>query len=183
MRKRAQRRSQEFEEKRYIYQPEKPVFEKKPFKFNKRWWVAVTLIGIFFLVLFMNTYYNLTSDVAINPEAKGFDKFYLSGPDPYYNLRLIKETYQTGAYPYYYENDPLLNYPLGRTGSRAPLFNMMALGFSRVLAPFMPETEAIGILCSLYQLFLEHFLYLLFILSEKSFLTGKLVLLQHFCLL
>jgi dolichyl-phosphooligosaccharide-protein glycotransferase len=144
MRKRAQRRSQQFEEQRYVYQPEKPVFEKKSFKFNKKWWVGLTLICVFFLVLFMNTYYNFTSDIAINPEGTGFDKFYLSGPDPYYNLRLVNLTYETGEYLYYFDYDPLLNYPLGASGRRAPLFNMMALGFSRVLVPFMGEVDAIG---------------------------------------
>ncbi len=41
-------------------------------------------------------------------------------------------------------DDPLLNYPLGRSGARPPLFNMMSLGFSRLLTPFMGEVEAIG---------------------------------------
>ena len=145
MRKRAQRReSIDIEERQYVSQPTKQVFGKKPFRIKKNWWVAITLVGIFLLVLFFNTYYNLISDVAINPEGEGFEKFYLSGPDPYYNMRLVEETYNTGKYPFYYENDPLLNYPLGRTGNRAPLLNMMALGFSRFLAPFMSEIDAIG---------------------------------------
>ncbi|MCK4902850.1 MAG: glycosyltransferase family 39 protein, partial [Thermoplasmatales archaeon] len=33
---------------------------------------------------------------------------------------------------------------LGASGGRAPLFNMMALGFSRLLTPFMNEIDAIG---------------------------------------
>lgn len=145
MRKRAQRRELTgIEEPQYISQHAKQIFEKKPFRINKNWWIAIILIGIFLLVLFFNTYYNLTSGVAINPEGEGFEKFYLSGPDPYYNMRLVEGTYKTGIYPYYYEPDPLLNYPLGVGGGRAPLLNMMALGFSRFLAPFMNEIDAIG---------------------------------------
>ncbi|MBU0497846.1 MAG: glycosyltransferase family 39 protein, partial [Candidatus Thermoplasmatota archaeon] len=117
-------------------------------RFNKRKWViAISLITIFFLVLFLNTYFNLTSGVAINPDGETLsDTYYLSGPDPYYNLRLVKETVETGIYPYYGRNhyDPLLNYPIGTSGSRAPLLNMMAIGFSTVLTPFMPESDALG---------------------------------------
>ncbi|UCF50205.1 MAG: glycosyltransferase family 39 protein [Thermoplasmatales archaeon] len=145
MRKRAQRRIRPTsEEPKYISKSSRPSIEKKQFKLKKNWWIAVALIGIFFLVLFLNTYFNLTSEVSINPEGEGFNKFYLSGPDPYYNLRLVKETYETGKYPFFYEPDPLLNYPLGAKGGRAPLFNMMALGFSRIMSPFIDEVEAIG---------------------------------------
>jgi dolichyl-diphosphooligosaccharide--protein glycosyltransferase len=117
---------------------------KKLIKFNKNWWIALSLVSIFLLVLFFNSYFNVTSEVAINPEGEGFDKFLLSGPDPYYNMRLVEVTYETGTYPFYSEPDPLLNYPLGRSGGRPPLFNMMALGFSRLLTPFMSEIDAIG---------------------------------------
>jgi dolichyl-diphosphooligosaccharide--protein glycosyltransferase len=59
-------------------------------------------------------------------------------------MRLVNQTLETGQYPYYSESDPLLNYPFGRSGDRAPLFNMMAISFSRFLAPFMPEVDAVG---------------------------------------
>jgi len=145
MRKRAQRRFRTItEEPKTVTKQTKPIFEKKKFGIKKNWWTAVALIGIFLMLLFLNTYFNATSGVSINPEGEGFNKFYLSGPDPYYNLRLIKETFETGKYPFFYENDPLLNYPLGSSGGRAPLFNMMALGFSRLLTPFMDEVEAVG---------------------------------------
>jgi len=145
MRKRAQKRIRPtMDEPKHIAQPTRSIIEKKPSVYKKKWWIAVALIGIFFLTLFLNTYFNLTSEVAINPDGEGFNKFYLSGPDPYYNLRLVKGTYETGRYPYYYEDDPLLNYPLGVRGGRAPLFNMMALGFSRILAPFMDDIDAVG---------------------------------------
>lgn len=144
MRKRSQRREFGDIEEKYQPQYQKQILEKRHFRINKNWWVAITLIGVFLLVLFFNTYYNLTSNVAINSEGEGFEKFYLSGPDPYYNMRHVEGTYRTGIYPYYYEPDPLLNYPIGARGGRAPLLNMMALGFSRFLAPFMDEIDAIG---------------------------------------
>jgi len=145
MRKRAQWRGTPLpDETKYTVRSTEPAIEKKPFKFKKNWWIAVTLIGIFFLALFLNTYYNLVSEVTVNPDGQGLEKFYLSGPDPYYNLRLVQGTYETGKYPYFHARDPLLNYPLGAEGGRAPLFNMMALGFSRVLVPFMDEPQAIG---------------------------------------
>jgi len=116
------------------------------FKARKNLWVGVTLIAIFFLVLFFNTYFNMTSDANIN--AQGTDlatRYYLSGPDPYYNMRLVQATTETGKFPYYFTNDPLLNYPLGVSGGRAPLLVMSAIGFSKLLVPFMSETDALGL--------------------------------------
>jgi dolichyl-diphosphooligosaccharide--protein glycosyltransferase len=145
MRKRAQRKTQSVE----TIQPTKRAkSEKKINTVKKNWWVAFSLITIFFMVLFLNSYFNIISDVSINPEGNSLStKFYLSGPDPYYNMRLVEETVQTGRYPFYAsgELDPFLNYPLGRSGGgRAPLLNMMAIGFSRFLTPFMSEIDALG---------------------------------------
>jgi len=146
MRKRAQRRFKPtFEEPKHkIQTTTKLIKEKKPRHVKKNIWIFATLIAIFLLVLFFNTYFNYTTNVAYNPDEEGLEKYYLSGPDPYYNMRLVEGTYETGRYPYYSEPDPLLNYPLGAKGGRAPLLNMAALGFSRLLAPFMSETDAIG---------------------------------------
>ena len=147
MRKRAQRkRKPEYVMPKHIEQKKSELIEEKPkIKMTKNAWIAISLIGIFLLVLFFNSFFNITSDVAVNEENKGFEKYYLSGPDPYYNLRLVKQTYETGEYPFYSEKDPLLNYPVGRTGGgRAPLFVMSSFGFSRFLAPFMDEVDAIG---------------------------------------
>ncbi|UCF12328.1 MAG: glycosyltransferase family 39 protein [Thermoplasmatales archaeon] len=145
MRKRAQRKTP-LVETTQIAKRDKP--EKKKITFKKNWWIAVSLVAIFFIVLFLNSYFNIISDVAINPEGDSLNtKFYLSGPDPYYNMRLVEETVKTGRYPFYTygELDPLLNYPVGRSGGgRAPLLNMLAIGFSRVLTPFMSEMDALG---------------------------------------
>ena len=147
MRKRAQRRSRPIDEPNHIIQKTKPIIEEKPAILKKNWWIAISLVGIFFLVLLFNAYFNIASGDPINAEGAGFDKYYLSGPDPYYNMRLVNQTLygeNAGEYPYYAENDPLLNYPLGRTGRRPPLLNMMAIGFSRFLTPFMDEIDAVG---------------------------------------
>ncbi|PNX50454.1 MAG: hypothetical protein BV456_06675, partial [Thermoplasmata archaeon M8B2D] len=145
MRKRAQLkdRYKEYEPKHITEKPTK-TYEEKPKISTKNLWIAIALIGIFFLVLFYNTYFNVVSDITIDEGATGLDKYLLSGPDPYYNMRIVKETYETGKYQFYSENDPLLNYPIGRTGTRAPLLNMGALAFSRLLTPFMSEVDAIG---------------------------------------
>jgi asparagine N-glycosylation enzyme membrane subunit Stt3 len=142
MRKRAQRKGILTVEPKHIMPTVET--EEKPSYFKKNWWVAVTLIAIFLLVLFFNSYFNITSNVTINPEGTSLDKFYLSGPDPYYNMRLVNGTLETGKYPYYSAKDPLLNYPLGQSGGRPPFLNMMAISFSRILAPFMSEVDAIG---------------------------------------
>ena len=145
MRKRAQFRSKPVTyEPKHISEFKSKTFDKKSNAVRKNWWVAIALISIFFLVLFFNTYFNLTSEIAINHEGEGYSKYLLSGPDPYYNLRLVEETSKTGTYPYYSELDPLLNYPVRTFGGRAPLLNMMALGFSNFLTPFMDEVDAIG---------------------------------------
>ncbi|MCK5030357.1 MAG: glycosyltransferase family 39 protein, partial [Thermoplasmatales archaeon] len=146
MRKRVQRKSRPvIDEPKHIVQ--KTKIEKKSLGIKKNWMVAISLVGIFLLVLLLNSYFNAASGISINDDGEGLGKFYLSGPDPYYNMRLVDETLHgenAGHYPFYSEEDPLLNYPLGRTGSRAPLFNMMAIGFSRLLTPFMDEVDAVG---------------------------------------
>jgi len=112
--------------------------------------VDALLVGAALLmVLFLNTYFNLTSGVAINEDGKHLeDKFYLAGPDPYYNMRLVNTTLTTGKYPFmggaHGENDPLLNYPLTGSGHRPPLFNMMAATFGSFLSLFMGEVDGVG---------------------------------------
>jgi len=112
-------------------------------------WTIPLLIGAFFLVLFLNSYFNYTSGVAINEEGKTLtEKFYLAGPDPYYHARLVEKTIETGRYPYlggiHGGTDPLLNYPIGRSGGRPPLFNMMTIGVSSIFSPFAGQMDALG---------------------------------------
>ena len=123
-----------------------PTFARKRFRFkNKNLWIGISLIAIFFFVLFMNSYFNIVSGVNMNPKGTTIsDTFYLSGPDPYYNMRLVQTTDQTGVFPYYSQNDPLLAYPFGKSGGRAPLMVMSAIGFSKLLVPFMSEGNALG---------------------------------------
>lgn len=147
MRKRAQMKMSNQSESVPISQPS-PVTttpERRRFHVKKNWWIGICLIAIFFLVLFMNSYFNIVSNVNINPDGTSLsDTYYLSGPDPYYNMRLVDTTVQTGRFPYYSSNDPLLAYPFGKSGGRAPLLVMSAVGFSKLLTPFMSEADAVG---------------------------------------
>ena len=91
MRKRAQRKSIliESSEKTVDKTPQKKIIFPK---MNKQMWIALSLVAIFFMVLFLNTYFNVTSEQTYNPEGEEFGKYYLSGPDPYYNMRLVDQT-------------------------------------------------------------------------------------------
>ncbi|MEM1514218.1 MAG: STT3 domain-containing protein [Candidatus Thermoplasmatota archaeon] len=110
---------------------------------------ALCLACAFAMVLLLNSYFNASSGVAINKEATLLEeKYYLAGPDPYYNMRLLEKTLETGKYPYmggkHGELDPLLNYPLHGSGSRPPLFTMLTIGVGKIFSLFMNETDAMG---------------------------------------
>lgn len=106
------------------------VVKKREFK--KKPMVAFMLISIFALVLLFNFYFNYTSGVAIDQNGVTMQtKYLLSGPDPYYNMRVVRWTIQNGHYPYG-QSDPLLEYPITQArgtggGPRPPLMNMMAI--------------------------------------------------------
>ena len=75
MRKRAQLRSKPtVEEPKHVAMKIKPKEEEKPklHKFKKNWWIAVSLTGIFLLVLSLNTFYNSSPEVSYDPDAEGF---------------------------------------------------------------------------------------------------------------
>jgi len=111
--------------------------------------MALILIAIFILVLALNSYFNFQSGNVFNPDGDTLGtRYYLSGPDPYYNMRLCEETLEKGYYPYLTstDGDPLLNYPLGvRGGARPPLFNMIAVGTTKLIEPIVGETDALGL--------------------------------------
>lgn len=112
---------------------------------------VITALGLaftVFLTLFLAAYFNATSEEAINPEGKTLqDRYLLSGPDPYYNMRVVEKLYETGHYPYWNNNDPdpLLNYPVGKANSRPPLFNTLFVVVAKFLSLFMNSVDAIGI--------------------------------------
>jgi len=120
--------------------------KKQRKKLNKKTITAITLVGIFCLVLFMNSYFNFISGTPFNPEGETLGtRFYLSGPDPYYNMRLCTETLDSGYYRFVTEEDTLLNYPVSHYGSaRPPLFNMIAISTTKILENFMPTLDALG---------------------------------------
>jgi len=115
-------------------------------KINKKAITAISLVSIFFLVLFFNSYFNYTSGTAYNEDGTTIGtRFFLSGPDPYYNMRLCQQTLETGNYPFVTSGDPLMNYPVGHaTSARPPLFNMITVGLTKVFENFMPTLDALG---------------------------------------
>jgi len=124
----------------------KQSYEKAFKKPKRNYWLAIALVGIFLLVLFMNSYFNYTSGNAFNEEGDTIGtRFFLSGPDPYYNMRSCLTTMDKGYYTFVTEEDPLLNYPVGHYGSaRPPLFNMIAVGSAGILENFMDPIDALG---------------------------------------
>jgi len=110
--------------------------------------VAICLALAIFVTLFLAAYFNASSGEALNPSGKTLeDKYYLSGPDPYYNMRVVEKLYETGHYPYWniHDPDPLLNYPVGKANSRPPLFNTLFVILAKVLSNFMSSADAIGL--------------------------------------
>lgn len=97
---------------------------------DKRLFLILTII--FFIVLFVNSAHSIIDNNNFNPEGEELStRFYLIGPDSYYNMRTCVQTIENGYYPLYpINNDNLLNYPLGEKGARPPLFNMIAVFFS-----------------------------------------------------
>ncbi len=120
---------------------------KKP-SWKRNWWVAASLAGVMLLVLFFTSFFNATSGVAINPDGETLgEKFYFSGPDPYYHARVVEKISETGHHPYWTQDntDPLLNYPVGRINPRPPVFDWTMAVFGKMLTPFVGnEIDALG---------------------------------------
>jgi len=129
---------------------EKKVVKTQKFKSKKdiKYIIPIVLIAMFFLVLMFNAFFNFSAGIAHNPEGETLGtRFFLQGPDPYYNMRICQETLETGQYPFLTPEtaDPLLNYPVGvNGGARPPLFNMIAVASTNVLENFMPTMDALG---------------------------------------
>jgi len=122
--------------------------EQKHTTSKKKHW-GLLVIPCFIMVFFMASFFNFQSGFATNPQGTTLgEKFYLSGPDPYYNMRVLEETMKTGSYPFTQPHqgnaDPLLNYPVGERGSRPPLFVCTAVVSTLFLQNFMPQVDAMG---------------------------------------
>jgi len=99
--------------------------------------VFILLIIFFLLAFVLPVASNLCSHAVYNPDGKDlYSRFYLLGPDSYYNMRLCTETLKNGYYPFIRgcgDGDPLLNYPYAGRYSRPPLFNMITIFSTTVL--------------------------------------------------
>jgi len=140
------KRSKKVKYKSTPKQSKKIVTKPKIISRKKKVIIPIILIGLFCVVLFFNSYFNYNAGTAFNEEGDTIGtRFYLSGPDPYYNMRSCQESLESGYYRFVTEEDPLLNYPLGHYGSsRPPLFNSIAMGSTLVLENFMPRIDALG---------------------------------------
>lgn len=133
------------------YQPiEKEIKQIKISKTKTKIHTVLVLVGIFGLILFLTCFFNYNSGTVYNPNGQTLgERFYLSGPDPYLNMRTVEETIKQGRYPFISPHtgdyDQLLNYPIGERGSRPPLFNMIAVGTSILLQPFTSQIDAMGL--------------------------------------
>lgn len=72
-------------------------------------------------------------------EALG-ERFYLYGPDPYYNMRMAEEYLEDGRFD---REDPLLDYPEGSGIGRPPLFVMISCFATTLTEPVLGE-DALG---------------------------------------
>lgn len=125
----------------------KKIIEKKHKVNNTHIKTGLVLVGIFFMVLFLNSYFNYTSGINYNEEGTTLGtRFYLSGPDPYYNMRTCQVMMEEGRYPFIQsvEGDPLLNYPIHNKWSRPPLFNTITVAVATGLSNFMESMDALG---------------------------------------
>lgn len=133
--------------KHFVKEHKQKIVTKKN---NKKFYTFFMLFAICCLVLFLNSFFNYTSGTVYNLDGETLgEKYFLSGPDPYYNMRLVEETVKRGYYPFTTPHatggdDPLLNYPVGQRGARPPLFNMIAVGSALVLQNFMSTVDALG---------------------------------------
>lgn len=102
---------------------------------NKRVFI---LVGFCLLVFLLSSCFALDG-TRYNPEGKTLgEKFYLVGPDSYYNMRSCEFAVENGYYPLG-EEDSLLNYPVGGKGARPPFFNMIAVSIG-----FVGGMDALG---------------------------------------
>jgi len=86
----------------------------------------IILLLAFTITLSLNCFVHIINGENFNPEGTTLGtRFYLVGPDSYYNMRTCEQIMETGKYPPVSEGDPLLNYPFADKGARPPLLNMI----------------------------------------------------------
>ena len=107
---------------------------------NLRNKILLILVGCFFLALFANSFYSIATGNNFNPEGDTLGtRFYLVGPDSYYNMRTCEQIMESGYYPV--GEDKLLNHPVGQKGARPPVFTMIATSITNLLGG---STDALG---------------------------------------
>ena len=91
------------------------------------WSTLAALLIVFGLALFMRTYFVYGAAIP--------DRLYSGGSDSFYHDAIIRYAFQNGHQLTF---DPGLNYPLGLTNPRPPLFHWWALLSGYVISPAFP---------------------------------------------
>jgi len=99
------------------------------------------LIVFFILTLLILTVPMFASESPpFNPDGNSVGtRFYLFGPDAYFNMESCESMLEDGEYEEY---NTLLNYPIGEN-SRPPLFTTIAVGVTLLVEPILGD-DALG---------------------------------------
>jgi len=95
---------------------------------RKNWPTLAALLIVFGIAFFLRTYFVYGTAIP--------DRLYSGGSDSFYHEQIIRHAYQTGHQLTF---DPLLNYPLGLTNPRPPMFQWWALLSGYVISPAFPD--------------------------------------------
>ncbi len=102
-------------------------------KLKEHWGTIASLIGIFIIALFVRSYFAF--DIATN---YGSPFLISGGSDAYYHRRIIE--YITTNH-HHLLNEQMLNFPLGRTNPRPPLFGWTVSVMAYILSPIVGDVQ------------------------------------------
>jgi len=92
---------------------------------RKNWTTPVILLVIFLLALYLRTFFSW--DLAVD------DRLLSGGSDSFYYERIVNYCVETGKQLTF---DPRLNFPMGLTNPRPPLYSWTTCVTGKALAPF-----------------------------------------------
>jgi len=103
------------------------VADEEPW-LRRHWSTLAALLVVFGIAMFLRTYFVYGAAIP--------DRLYSGGSDSFYHDAIIRHAYATGHQLTF---DPLLNYPLGLTNPRPPLFQWWTLLSGYVISPAFPS--------------------------------------------
>ena len=98
---------------------------------RRNWSTLAALLVVFVVALFLRTYFVYGAAIP--------DRLYSGGSDSFYHDAIIRHAHETGHQLTF---DPMLNYPLGLTNPRPPLFQWWTLLSGYVISPLFPTPWA-----------------------------------------